>query len=117
MTKCTDNLIELLKNHIAEYKNERDFWKNSECHILCDTETMLVLQFCDKNTDKIKIFSYAEKPNQTEVTVYPYVQAGKVYTNNGNGISAEELCENGVTLVVGDRYCANAIMLESVNKM
>lgn len=117
LTKCTDNLIELLKNHIAEYKNERDFWKNSECHILCDTETMLVLQFCDKNTDKIKIFSYAEKPNQTEVTVYPYVQAGKVYTNNGNGISAEELCENGVTLVVGDRYCANAIMLESVNKM
>ena len=117
LTECSDSLIELLKNHISKYKSERDFWKASECHILCDTETMLALQFCDKNTDKIKIFTFAGKPMQTEITVYPYVQAGKVYSNDGSEITAEELTENGVTLSVGDRYCANVIEFKSVNKM
>ena len=67
---------------IAEYKRERDFWKRSECHILCDTKTLLVLQFNDKDYNEIKIYTYTKHPNQEYITVYPFIdKAGeRTYT-------------------------------------
>ena len=116
LTKCTDNLIELLKNHIAEYKNERDFWKNSECHILCDTDTMLVLQFNDKDYNEVKIFSFVDNAMQNDITVYPVLDMNAAY-RDGEGVRlATEIDENGVTLSVNwqQRRTGNSTVLKKV---
>ena len=117
LTELSDGLKELLKDHVKQYKEERDFWRDSECHILADTATMLALQFCDKNTDVIKIFAFSEKPMQNEITVYPFTEGDKTYTLGDRKVSAGELKENGVTLPVGDRYTASSVTLKCVNKM
>ena len=112
LTVLSEGLVELLKGHVASYKEERAFWMDSECHILCDTETMLVLQFCDKDTEKIKIYAYSGKPAQTEITVYPYVDGNRTYIANGREVSAKELREEGITLPVRARYNASHIELK-----
>ena len=107
LTELSGSLIELLKNHIGNYKKERAFWKDSECHILCDTETVLVLQFCDRKTERIKIYAYSVRPMQNEITVYPYIEENVDYVLNGKTVSFEELRENGVTLPVSDCFRAS----------
>ena len=111
LTELSEALTELLKVHIENYKSERGFWKESECHILCDTETMLVLQFCDRKTEKIKIYAYSVRPMQREITVYPYIEGSGSYSLNGTVISSEELRENGVMLPVSDCFRASHVEL------
>ncbi len=116
LTKLSANLIALLKEKFDEFKRDRDFWAKSECHILCDTDTMLVLQFNDIDFKEIKIFSYAKYAIQNDITVYPVLDASASYTVGDKTVSAAEIDENGVTLGVDwiNRITANSTILKKI---
>ena len=48
-----------------------EFWQSSECRILCDTDSLTVLQYNDAEFKKIKIFTYSNISVQNSLTVYP----------------------------------------------
>ena len=110
LTKLSDATRKKLKAHIAQFKNERQFWQNSECHILCDTPTMLILQFCDENYKDLKIYVYAKNPQQSQVTVYPVTDGGVYIHTDGTRYTAEALEEDGINIPVKD-ICGASLFL------
>lgn len=107
LTRLSAATCEQLTQWIATFKADRAFWQNSECHILCDTPSMLVLQFCDAQYKRLKVCVYMKLHSQTDLTVYPvcdptasYRLADKVYT-------AQELWADGFDIAVRNKhgYC------------
>ena len=122
LTQVSDATIKDLADFIKEYKSEREFWKNSECHILCDTETVLALQFNDISFDTIKIFVYTKHPNQENITLYPFVEkvSGKysLEYKNGDRVSKKtsDIMEEGITLDASYLHITDNVTLKRVSK-
>lgn len=101
LTRLSAHTKQKLREFIAQFKADRQFWLDSECHILCDTPKMLVLQFCDENYDRLKLCVYAKNPDQAAVTVYPVCAPGAVYTHtDGTQYRAEALTAEGIEVPV-----------------
>ena len=116
LTKLSARLKAILKEKFDEFKLQRAFWTRSECHILCDTETMLVLQFNDEDYNEVKIFSFADNAMQNEITVYPVLDGGASYSEGDKIRGAADIDENGVTLSVNwqQRRTGNSTVLKKV---
>lgn len=119
LTQVSSDTIKELSEFIDKYKGEREFWANSECHILCNTPTLTVLQFNDNGYKEIKIYSYTEHPVQEYATVYPFIEGEGSYTLIKSGcenraVSTEELNENGVCLLANYLHIADSITLEKL---
>ena len=117
LTKLSDGLLSFIRDEISAYKRERNFWENSECHILTDTESILVLQFTTESLSKIKLAVYTKTANQNSVTVYPVCSPSKIYEINGTQISGEELSENGYEIPLNghDRFDALKVEFNQIN--
>ncbi len=119
LTQVSSDTIKELSEFIDKYKGEREFWANSECHILCNTPTLTVLQFNDKDYKEIKIYSYTEHPVQEYATIYPFIEGEGSYTLIKSGcenraVSTEELNENGVCLLANYLHIADSITLKKL---
>ena len=116
LTKLSDSFKAVLKEKFDLFKAERDFWAESECHILCDTDTMLVLQFNDEDYNEIKIFSFVDNAMQNEITVYPVLDGTAEYSVGEKTRTAADIDENGVTLSVNwqQRRTGNSTVLKKV---
>ena len=119
LTQVSSDTIKELSEFIDKYKGEREFWANSECHILCNTPTLTVLQFNDKDYKEIKIYSYTEHPVQEYATIYPFIEGEGSYTLTKSGcenraVSTEELNENGVCLLANYLHIADSITLKKL---
>lgn len=102
LTRLSESLLQTLSEHIAAFKKERAFWENAVCHILADTEKILVLQFETVKKSKILVFSY--KTMQNRLTVYPKVDACQTYLIENEVVSGKDISENGVELSVSGNY-------------
>ena len=102
LTRLSESLLQTLSEHIAAFKKERAFWENAVCHILADTEKILVLQFETVKKSKILVFSY--KTMQNSLTVYPKVDACQTYLIENEVVSGKDISENGVELSVSGNY-------------
>ncbi len=102
LTRLSESLLQTLSEHIAAFKKERAFWENAVCHILADTEKILVLQFETVKKSKILAFSY--KTMQNRLTVYPKVDACQTYLIENEVVSGKDISENGVELSVSGNY-------------
>lgn len=111
LTKLSDRLLNSLTEFISAYKKEEEFWKKSECHILTDTPSMLILQFNDESFDKVKIFVYAKHVYQTSVTVYPVLTCGAEYKMGEKTVCANELFENGIEVEIKDHFATDSFEL------
>jgi len=76
LTAIPEIYFKSLAKTVAEYKNEREFWINSECHILADDERALVLQFNDAAFSTVKIYAFGRAKHQKNVTVRPVLEGG-----------------------------------------
>lgn len=114
LTKLSAKLKATLKEKFEEFKRDREFWANSECRILCDTDTMLVLQFNDKDYNEIKLFSFVNNATQNDITVYPALDGSASYLCGETVKEASEINENGVTLSVDwqQRRTANSFEIK-----
>lgn len=115
LTKISEKVFNILKEEIERFKDEREFWTESECHILCDTESLLILQFNDRAFKKIKIYTYLKVPHQNEVTVYPVNGAFGRYDVNGKILHTNDLFDQGIEIKLGDRFTSEAITLVKID--
>ncbi len=114
LTAMSDELFQTLKNHIAEFKANREFWQNCVCHILCDTSEMLVLEYCDEEKNRVEIRVYSDVIHQTNLTVYPKVDLEAVYKIGNRTLSGKEIDENGIESGINAYYSVKEITLEKL---
>lgn len=114
LTKLSEATKSRLTELIAEFKRDRSFWASSECRILCDTDSMLVLQFSDSSLSQLKIFTFVKIPHQNEITVYPVCNKDRVYTVEGKEISGAVLDSDGIVISVGDRFTSKNLTLTEI---
>lgn len=121
LTQVSDNTIKELGEFIDTYKSQRDFWAKSECHILCSTPTLTVLQFNDREYKEIKIYSYTEHPCQEYSTVYPFLEnlsGTYLLTKEGEEdcvLSSEDLNEKGVLVLANYLHIADSFTLKKID--
>ena len=109
LTALSDWVVEVLRDHVAQYKTERDFWANAECHILADTPTVLALQYTDKRYNEIKIYTYAKRAHQNGIILYPVCDENAVYVDeDGNQICGTDIARDGVEILFENKYVVNA---------
>lgn len=119
LTQVSNATIKELTEFIGKYKSEREFWANCECHILCNTPTLTVLQFNDKDYNEIKIYSYTEHPVQEYATIYPFIEENGNYSLIKSGcenrvVSTKKLNENGVCLLANYLHISDSLTLKKL---
>lgn len=100
-----DEEKQALKQHIAQFKLDRDFYKNATVRILHDVQDITVLQYSDTDLEKIKIQVFTNVVNQSYITVYPVLNEKNFYVYNDEIISADELMTNGIKVDLSDINC------------
>ena len=111
LTSFSDTALQMLKGVLANYKVEKDFWMNAECHILTDTDGMLVLQFNDEKFEKIKIYVYDGKWHQRVIKIYPVCCKNAQYRINEEIYSEKELHDHGIDVEISTVNTAVAVEL------
>ena len=116
LTKLSPKLFETIKNLVADYKKEREFWSATECRILCDTASLTILQFSDSSFEKIKLYAISNIASQNSVTVYPVADRQADYLcSDGTSVTAELLQSEGVDIAIPGRYTAKWIQLTKIS--
>lgn len=113
LTMLTDEVLEGLAEVIRQFKEEREFWNESECHILADNAFVTVLQYNDPEFKKIKIQIFTREFRQNAVTVYPVCDMAAEYIlDDGTVFSAAQLDETGVERTLERKYLYSATCIE-----
>lgn len=88
-----------LKKHIAQFKEDREFWRTAECHIAADTGNILILEFRSRDLKKIVVQTFYKRLMQYGVTVYPEVDSTLTYKcDNGKTYAGAEILADGIRL-------------------
>lgn len=111
LTAVTESVFEELKAFIARFKEQRGFWQQAVCHILTDTETMLVLEFRDPDFSNIELVVFAKKAMQSNLCVYPVLDSGAGYRLQGKVRSAGDILKNGIDFAIHENYSAQFLTL------
>lgn len=112
LTAFSPELKEKVKGIIKEFKERRSFFKNSACHILADTESVLALEYRNKDFSEIEIVVYIKRKMQNGVTVVPILDEGATYEYKGEKISGKQLKCSGIDINVEGAYTAKKIFLK-----
>ena len=104
-----------LKEFIAQFKKDRDFWKNAVCRILADTESVLVLEYSDMNFEKAEILIYTDRIRQSNMVIYPKLDKTASYRINGKDItSGDRIDAEGIDVALDGNYKAKRITVERI---
>jgi alpha-galactosidase len=106
LTKLTEEVLDMLAEQIALFKQERNFWEKAECRVLQDTDTAMVLQYNDPAFAKVKLQVYVKKFRQSAVTVYPVCVPGTYSLEDGTHYAASTLEEEGLEVPVVKQHTA-----------
>ncbi len=99
LTKLLPEHFDEIKEHISQFKQDRDFWKSAECRIKADTDSLLVLQFNNRDSSKIVIQVFCKRVMQNGIFLYPDADPCKKYkTDTGEMICGKELSSDGIYL-------------------
>ncbi len=97
LTALSEKAFKDLKLFIENFKKKRDFWKNCACRILADTETVLVLEYFNKDLSKAEIVVYTHKVIQKNLCVYPVLDKTCIYRlSDGSMRTGAELMQSGL---------------------
>lgn len=94
-----------LKEMIARYKIDREFYKQSETRLLCDVENITVMQHNDKDFNRVIIQVFTRVLFQHQVTVYPVLDASSDYEVNGQTMSGKQIMNEGLVVCPADHDC------------
>ena len=87
---------------IAERRRDAGFWNGAVGRIICDTPTMLALQYADASLDDVRIVVLPLGAPQRTVTVRPVLTPGAVYRVDGEEMTAERIAKEGLVLTFKD---------------
>ena len=96
LTALSDLVVETLAAHVAQFKEDREFWRTAECRILSDTAGILVLQFSDAEFKQIKLLMFTDHATQTGVTLYPTFDSNASYRATDGTVYTPEMLASGV---------------------
>lgn len=111
LSAITDTVFSELKAFIARFKEKRAFWQRAVCHILTDTETMLVLEFRDPDFSNIEVVVFTKKAMQSNLCVYPVLDNGGSYSLQEEIRSAGDILKHGIDFPVHENYTAYCLTL------
>lgn len=117
--------FQTVQETIRRFKEERSFWQTAVCRILADTESMLVLQYSDRELNRIQILIYTKRICQQLLTVYPIVQREATYrllaedsaimaANAGDCFTGRALDADGIDVTLNGNYRYTAFTLEKL---
>lgn len=113
LTAISDSAFGELRKFIAEFKKKRSFWKNAVCHILTDTDSMLVLEFRNEDFSEIELVVFTKKLVQENIRVYPVCNADYWYSSCKSG---SELSGEGIDFRISESASAQRFSLVSEKK-
>ncbi|MCQ2456411.1 MAG: alpha-galactosidase [Clostridia bacterium] len=90
-----------IAGHIEAFKADRDFWSGALCHVLCNTKSVIVLEYRNKDLSDVRIVAFVGKVMQQYVSVFPVLDADAVYSlADGRKMTGKEIDEKGIDLYV-----------------
>ncbi|MBQ9543627.1 MAG: alpha-galactosidase [Clostridia bacterium] len=101
---------ELLKEHIRQFKVDREFYKSALVRILHDGGDITALQYSDPAADRVLIQVFSNVPNLDRVRVYPVLPEDKSYSLDGEEFLAKALSENGIKIRIGETNCRSVTL-------
>ena len=111
----TQETKDRFKAVLDEIKRDREFWRTCECRILCDTEKQLVLQYNDRELDRVEITAYNLVLREQHFHQFcPVLDESANYRYGEEILSGKELAELGMTLPTSSCYTAKHITLTKV---
>ena len=114
LTGLSENVLDFLRKFIADFKQNREFWMNAVCHILTDTETMLVLEYRSEDFDRAEIVVFKNKALQSDISVYPVLSAEKTYEVSDRGeISGADIMQDGINVDLAKYFTAKFVSIKA----
>lgn len=94
-----------LKEHIKQFKLDREFYRTASMRIIHDTDKLTAIEYSDTGFERVKVQIFTNILNQERITVYPVVDESKTYTYGNTAVSGKEITENGITVKIVDIDC------------
>jgi hypothetical protein len=100
------------KELIAQYKQEREFYKGASARILVDAEDTTVIEYADKAFSKCVIQIFTQAVHYSSLSVYPTVDENATYVSSSDGqiLSGKEIMEDGIKITPAN-YSGSSIVL------
>ena len=117
LNSLSETAVADLKEFIAIIKQDREFWKQAECRILADTESVLVLEYSDCAFERAEVVVYTDRIRQNGLTVYPTINIEKEYmVNDETLISGIQIEKEGIHIELDGNYRAKRLSFKSMSK-
>lgn len=114
LTSFSPELREQMKRNIAELKENREYWNHVECRLLCDTPRLLVLEYTDKDFDRVVLTAFMPVMQQDAAMVYPVVDTDAQYMLDDVLYSGKDLDRYGLKLPFTSSMSAVRLCLTKV---
>ena len=79
-----------------------------------DTQRLLVLEYTDRNFDRVELTAFLPVSQQDSVLVYPVVDTDAQYMLNDTLYSGKDLDRDGLKLTLGENMSAVRLCLKKV---
>ena len=99
---------------ISSYVNDSEFWLKASAQILVNTENQVVVEYANKNYDKVVIHYFTKLVWQDQLTVYPVLDKNAKYLYDGAQVLGEDLISDGVTFTELKDYDCKTLIIEKV---
>lgn len=98
LTAFSDEYSAAVKAFVALYKETRELMLTASASVLCETDELTVLEYFNTNKTTAFVQVFTHTLYQSELTVYPKLDAKLGYEINGKRVSGAELIKYGITL-------------------
>ena len=83
---------------ITQYKQDREFYKNATARILVDSESIIVIEYADKNLDLCILQIFTKTSYARDIVLYPVVCAEAEYHCGDSIILGNDIMKNGILI-------------------
>lgn len=91
---------------IAQYKQDRDFYKNATARILVDSEPITVIEYSDEDFNTCIIQAFTKTIYADSLIVYPTVDDSAKYLYENKVIDGKYIAHDGILIKnLRDNYC------------
>lgn len=97
LTALSDGDFAFFRDCVEEWKRDRAFWQGAVGRILCDTKTLLALQYSDEALREVRVLTVPQQILQKTATVCPVLDAQTRYTMDGETRTGAQWMASGVT--------------------
>ena len=101
LTMLSDERLAHFAKVIAERRKDSDFWNRAVGRILCDTPSVLVLQYDDGTLSDVRLAVIPHDVLQSSMTVRPVLAAGAIYSVGKKTLTAEQIAAKGIEVSFG----------------